>query len=120
MFLIDFLDAVFIVLTLGLCRGSSFDAHYGWTGEYSQGTELYTFNGFKTSFLQYDSEKSHWKLTTDANSATYAILNGSSIYPFGTQKWYIFNDTCQSEPRSFLNFNGCNTYNEFNCLDGTW
>ena len=27
-------------LILGLCYGSSFDAHYGWTGEYSKNTEI--------------------------------------------------------------------------------
>ena len=27
----------------GLCYGSSFDAHFGWTGETSQITELYSF-----------------------------------------------------------------------------
>ena len=105
---------------LGLCHGSSFDAHYGWTGKYSQGTEVYYFNGFKNSLLQYDNEKSQWKITTDTNSETYAILDGSSIYPFGTQKWNIFNDSCRFEQSSFLNYNGCNTYNEFNCMDGTW
>ena len=116
-------------LIIGLCYGSSFDAHYGWTGEYSENTEIYYFRGFSNSLLVYDQQKSEWKLTLYSNPNIYATCN-ESTYPFGMLNWYFFNDTCQrigSEQtvaknvyRLPINFNGCNSNYEYNCLDGTW
>ena len=79
---------------LGLCYGSSFDAHYGWTGEFSNNTEIYYFRGFADSLLNYDPIKSEWKLSLYTNPTIYATCN-ESTYPFGTLNWYFFNDTCQ-------------------------
>ena len=116
-------------LIVGLCYGSSFDAHYGWTGEYSENSEIYYFRGFSNSLLVYDQLKSEWKLTLYSNPNIYATCN-ESTYPFGMLNWYFFNDTCQrvgSEQtvaknvyRLPINFNGCNSNYEYNCLDGTW
>ena len=113
-----------------MCVGSSFDAHYGWTNEYSDHAEKYIYRGFTSSVLKYDHENTEWRLGVYDNPFIYAIYNGSEAYPFGTLYWYIFNDTCKKiEPslvlskdvhKVSLNFNSCNTNTEFNCADGTW
>ena len=57
------------------------------------------------------------------NSSIYAICNTTNClpYPFGTQKWYIFNDLCNEDKVKFvdININACDG-NKFNCADGTW
>ena len=113
-----------------MCVGSSFDAHYSWTNEYSNLSEKYVFRGFTGSVLKYEQEYTEWRLSLFDNPFIYATYNGSEPYPFGTFNWYIFNDTCKKVEPSLiisknvnkmpLNFNGCNTNNEFNCADGTW
>ena len=120
-------------LFLGLCDGSSFDAHYGMTTEYSKGTEIYFFRGFENSILQYNNDKSEWKLSLYSKPSIYAIFNGTATYPFGVQKWFVYNDTCKYESEDELestqtkknhklsfNFNACHPNEEFNCADGTW
>ena len=88
-------------LFLGLCDGSSFDAHYGMTTEYSKGTEIYFFRGFENSLLQYNDDKSEWKLSLYSKPSIYAIFNGTATYPFGVQKWFVFNDACKYESEDF-------------------
>ena len=121
-------------LQLGLCYGSSFEAHYSWTGLFSKDTEIYRFSGFENTLLQYDPEESAWILFSYSNPLRYAMFNGSSTYPFGTQKWFFFNDTCDPDEyngselidatkkiyKLTLNFNACHTFSEFNCGDGSW
>ena len=96
--------------------------------------ELYNFRGFSSSLLNYDLNKSEWKLTLYSNPNIYATCNESnypsSIYPFGKFNWYFFGDTCKHiEPEKVLaknvyklpiNFNACDPNSEFNCEDGTW
>jgi hypothetical protein len=115
----------------GLCPGSMFDGLYGWTGEIlDDGEEKFTFRGFTSSFLFWDSSKEYWKLTLYSDSNVYTFCNSTGdSYPFGTQTWYIVNDTCQTINkedavdegifRSTLSFSSCDE-NKFNCKDGTW
>ena len=71
---------------VGLCEGSLFDAHYGWTGKYNQDeSEVYYFRGFSNSLLSFDNDRSEWKLTLDSNSEVYATYNESINYPFDRQ-----------------------------------
>ena len=114
---------------IGLCFGSTFDAHYGWTGDYSPNTEIYYFRGVTQSLLSYDTEKSEWRLSNYGNPSIYATTN-ESVYPFGTMNWYFHGDTCQrisaenmvaeNVYKLPINFNGCDPNSEFNCRDGTW
>ena len=125
----------------GLCSGSSFDQHYYWTGEYSKDTEMYYFRGFSNSLLNYDPNKSEWKLTNMyTNTEIYAICNESTIhpndgsqatrpspsYPYGTYHWYFFGDTCKkigtekNVHKLTISINACDENNEFVCGDGTW
>ena len=103
------------------------------TTEYSKGTEIYFFRGFENSILQYNNDKSEWKLSLYSKPSIYAIFNGTATYPFGVQKWFVFNDTCKYESEDELesieikknhklsfNFNACHPNEEFNCADGTW
>ena len=63
------------------------------------------------------------------NSSIYAINNEThDAYPFGTKKWYFFNDNdCINQDNkmtenvyaSNISFSFCEE-NMFNCLDGTW
>ena len=39
----------------GLCYGTSFDRHFGWTGVWDPDTEQYSFPGFSKSMLQVDN-----------------------------------------------------------------
>ena len=39
----------------GLCYGTSFDRHFGWTGVWDPDTEQYSFPGFSKSMLKVDS-----------------------------------------------------------------
>ena len=107
---------------LGLCDGSSFDAHFGMTSEYSKNTEIYFFRGFQNSLLEYRYKTSMWIMTLYTNPSIYATFNGTATYPFGVQKWNIFNDTCKQKTNeeSILNFNACHPKDEYNCADGTW
>ena len=53
---------------------------------------------------------------------TVAYLNNSrSAYPFGTNTWTFFNDTCSDSPQTIktITFSSCNE-SEFSCTDGTW
>ena len=113
----------------GLCIGSAFDAHYGWTGDFSPDSEIYYFRGVTQSLLEYDNENSEWRLSVYGNPSIYATTN-ESVYPFGTMNWYFYGDTCQQigaenviEDGVYklpINFNGCDPNKEFNCRDGTW
>ena len=39
----------------GLCYGTSFDRHFGWTGVWDPDTEQYSFPGFSKSMLKVDN-----------------------------------------------------------------
>ncbi len=69
----------FLMLFLGLCYGSKFDSDYGWTGEMTEAwSEKYTFRGFSTSLLSWESQHNHWKL---------------SLYRYNyAQIWLFFNN----------------------------
>ena len=49
----------------GLCKDTVFDVHYGWTGEFSpnDSDEKYTFQGFSSSSILWDSDKRYFKLS---------------------------------------------------------
>ena len=49
----------------GLCEDTVFDVHYGWTGEFSpnDSDEKYTFQGFSSSSILWDSDKRYFKLS---------------------------------------------------------
>ena len=113
---------IFLKFFPGLCEGTSFDAHYGMINEYSENTEIYFFRGFQNSLLKYYNQIDKWKLTFYTNPTMYATFNGTATYPFGEQKWNIFNDTCKHKTYDYLtlNFNACHPKNEYNCVDGTW
>jgi hypothetical protein len=83
-----------IFVLRGLCYGSTFDAHYGWTGLRNQ-SEKYSFRGFSKSMLEWDQRNMEWKLFLYNNPLIYATCNESGEgYPFGTLSWHFFNDTC--------------------------
>ena len=97
----------------------------------SNAAPKHSFSGFTSTIMKWNESNSEWRLSVYGNSLTYAICNETGLdYPFGDHKWYIFNDECQyfgSEQKISknaykltLNFNGCNTKDEFNCKDGTW
>ncbi len=53
-----------VFIMKGLCYGTKFDIHYGWTGEMAPGSsEMYSFRGFSTSYLFWDESRNEWKLT---------------------------------------------------------
>ena len=109
--------------SLGLPSETKFDAHYGWTGQYSEDSEMYYFRGFKTSLLKYNQSGNEWRLTLYTNPSIYGINNQSeNHYPFGEREWYFFNTNTQRkvEIKRILNLNPCNPVSEFNCADGTW
>jgi hypothetical protein len=115
----------------GLCIGSSFDADYGWTGETSEDSEKYSFRGFSKSIVVWKPTKMEWRLILYSSPNIYATCNetGSEGYPFGTLRWYFFNDTCprigETETvadniyKLDISFTACSD-DEFNCRDGTW
>ena len=82
----------------GLCYGTSFDAHFGWTGQLDSIAEKYSFRGFTKSILQWNAIKKEWNITLYNNEKTYAFCNETEEgYPFGTYKWYFVNDTCSRD-----------------------
>ena len=111
----------------GLCYGSSFDVHYSFTKEFSSNTEIYTFRGFKSSIIYYDADASEWRLSLYSKPSVFATYNGTDLYPFGSNDWYVYNDTCKdiikyNKEVNIMNFNmnACDPETEFNCKDGTW
>ena len=52
----------------GLCFGSQFDAHFGWTGEFSNDSMLYSFRGFSKSILKWNSNEHQWILSLYGNN----------------------------------------------------
>ena len=109
----------------GLCPQSKFDVHFGWTGQILDNVERkFMFRGFSKSILTWESQDNAWKLATYSDNNVIAILNETGIrYPFGTQNWFVFNDTCtigaNVKKTRLLSFSTCNE-NSFNCADGTW
>ena len=83
------------------------------------------FRGFSKSSLFWDPINLHWRLKDVKNPLLYAISNSTKeLYPFGTQKWYVFNDVdCQTGIENVyeveVSFTSCNEA-MFNCHDGTW
>ena len=68
-----------------------------------------------------------WKLGIYSNPLVYATYNGTSLHPFGSNDWYVYNDTCKDVDKfdkemnkMTLNLNACNPNSEYNCVDGTW
>ena len=115
--------------TRGLCYGSSFDAHFGWTGEMSLSKELYSFRGFSKSIIQWDENQSEWRMSLYHDESIYATCNETGGgYPFGIFNWYFFNDTCPRAGKSEtvaentlripISFSACHK-DEFSCRDGT-
>ena len=77
--------------------------------------------------IYYDVDASEWKLVTYSKPSVFATYNGTAIYPFGSNDWYIHNDTCKETNKynkeiniMTLNLNACDPNREFNCIDGTW
>ena len=83
------------------------------------------FRGFSKSSLSWDSKNLNWRLKDVSNPLLYAINNSTkNSYPFGTQKWYVFNDVgCGNGAENVyeveVSFTSCNE-DMFNCHDGTW
>ena len=75
--------------------------------------------------MSWDSKNLNWRLKDVSNSMLYAINNSTKDpYPFGTRKWYVFNDVgCGSGAENVyeveVSFTSCNE-DMFNCQDGTW
>ena len=120
-------NIIYLYIQKGLCKGSSFDAHYGLSNEYYNQTENYQFSGFKSSLINYDFDKLEWKLGIYDNPLVCATYNGTSLYPFGSNDWYVYNDTCKDVDKfgkemnkMMLNLNACDPNSEYNCVDGTW
>ena len=110
----------------GLCSESKFDFHYGWNGEIDEeNNNKIFFRGFSKSSLFWDPQHWHWRLEHNSNSSIYAINNSSKeSYPFGTHKWYVFNDMgcgdgLQNTYVAEISFTSCQE-TMFNCHDGTW
>ena len=106
----------------GLCKDSTFDSYYGWTGEMSDGK--YNFRGFTSSFIFWDKVNKLWKITNTRNQSIYATSKGNKDgYSMGVNLWNIYNDTCGQEGETDktleLSFTSCQE-DSFNCLDGTW
>ena len=108
----------------GLCAKSGFDFHYGWDGMISRHGKIF-FRGFSKSSLSWDPKNLNWRLIDVRNPLLYAINNSTKeAYPFGTHKWYVFNDLeCGSGAKNVyeveVSFTSCNE-DMFNCHDGTW
>ena len=97
--------------------------HYSFTKEYSSNTEIYTFRGFKSSIIYYDADASEWRLSLYSKPSVFATYNGTDLYPFGSNDWYVYNDTCKDYKEVNvinINMNACDPETEFNCKDGTW
>ena len=81
------------------------------------------FRGFSKSSLSWDANNQNWMLKDVSNPLLYAINNSTKgPYPFGTHKWYVFNDVgCGNGNVSEveISFTSCNE-DMFNCHDGTW
>ena len=106
----------------GLCTESGFDFHYGWDGIVSGNGKIF-FRGFSKSSMFWDAKNLNWRLKDVSNPLLYAINNSTKgPYPFGTHKWYVFNDVgCGNGNVSEveISFTSCNE-DMFNCHDGTW
>ena len=83
----------------GLCYGTSFDQHFGWTPTRDPVTEQYSFRGFSKSIMKWNAENNEWRLTLYQNENIYGICNETTgqFYPFGIYNWYFFNDTCSRD-----------------------
>ena len=111
----------------GLCPKSKFDFHYGWDGIiYKESHDKIFFRGFSKSSIFWDPVNSNWRLENNKNSSIYAINNSTKgPYPFGTNKWFVFNDIecgkrfLGDNYQAELSFTSCDG-EKFNCHDGTW
>ena len=77
--------------------------------------------------IHYDNDASEWRLLAYGKPSVFATYNGTATYPFGSNDWYVYNDTCKDINEydkeiniMTLNLNACDPNTEFNCLDGTW
>ena len=81
----------------------------------------------RDSYLEFDYAKNQWVVGVYSNPHIFAINNATdskSVLPFGTQDWYIFNDTCNNGnslmKKNKLSLSRC-AEDEFTCQDdGTW
>ena len=119
-----------ILVVSGLCFGSKFDAHFGWTGRFAENSNLYTFSGYSKSHISWDKKKKEWRMAMYNDPKSYATCNETDgMYPFGIYNWYFFNDSCpRAGPSEIvadniiripISFSACRR-NEFTCKDGTW
>ena len=88
--------------------------------EYSMNTNLhedqFKFSGYTKSYLRYNKERKHWRLTNyREDDTTWAIANGTD-YPIGLHKWQIVSPSFNGFVD--MNLNACNDMTEYNCLDG--
>ena len=77
--------------------------------------------------IHYDHGASEWRLLAYGKPSVFATYNGTATYPFGSNDWYVYNDTCKKINEynkeiniMTLNLNACDPNTEFNCLDGVW
>jgi len=77
-------------------------------------------NQLKLAFILTNVIKQllRWKLRLYSTNETYGVAN-TTEYPFGQQRWTIFNDPCYDEREITvtLNMNACEN-TEFNCANG--
>ncbi len=105
-----------VLLRTGLCYGSAFDTKYSWTRELAG--NKHSFRGYTDTRLFHDSDAGVWRLQLHSDPSVRAVANVSE-YPFGAQRWRVFNDACyeEAELEVTLSVNACNE-SEFNCADG--
>ena len=89
---IKFLQSKFFSLQLGLCEGSSFDTHYGWSAIANENSKKLGLFGFTGSILKWDENEKFWKISLHNDPNKYAKLK-PTIYtekyplPIGYTEW---------------------------------
>ena len=104
----------------GLCQDSKLDSRYVWTGQRVNGK--YAFNGYDSSFMQWDKDHLRWVTFNEKDPSIYAYTD-TVPYQFEKGTWILINDTCNhvqySRREATLIFNACQD-GQFNCGDSIW
>ena len=108
-----------IVKFRGICRFSEIDVSYSMAEGALNMKRFFTGNtGWR---IFWDSDGSHWKLSSPKNKHMYGLHTEFATYPIGKNNWQLVNDTkCiyEDPDKVLINMSPCNS-SEFGCDDGS-
>ena len=103
----------------GLPPNLEFDSFYTMSTQGLTGGH-YAFDGYATTKIYFDQTNNLWRMELLSSKNIIATAHTSfGKYPYGTHMWHIPPTNDEEGYSFFLNLNGCDIYDEFNCYDGS-